>query len=683
MTMVHMIARNTTGGTRNGDVEAALAAAQARSALHDHARLAADVTRRVLARRRLPAPLGAAVAKTVAMIFANEAALLLRAPSGVPDRASREALLRGFDDEAARIERFSAALVAMLDALLAAVELPAAGEWATLTLEVPAITRMTMPAAVLTDSIEATLQFAPDTVADAPVFGVGLALAGDMMKKLLRASSMTEKEARERPHKLKWPTGSDTQKLLTEFVAGTALEPILTAPVTLQVTDKHLFEHIALIGGPGAGKSQTIEAIIARHLERPDSNRIGMVCIDSQGDLLQHIMRHRACKDRLIYVDPTDIAHPPALNLFDLGLKRSEGADARLREAMRNSVLELYELTLGDLLLSELSAKMLVPFRFLCTLMLEIPGATLQDLRAVLDDLEPYRYAVEKLPPTGQRWFEQNYQDKTFRDTRQQIGWRIDGLLVNAAFERMFAARESKLDLFGALNDGKIVLVNTAKEHLRDEASSIFGKYMIAATLAAVIDRARIPEHQRRPAMLCIDEAHEYLSSDIEMLLRQARKYKCSVLLASQTIGDMKPAFRDSLMSCTEIKMAASISDRGAETLAANMKTTSGFIHSQTKTATHARFATHVRTLTRQAVTLQVPFGELSRAPQLTERELAAMLAANRMALTAPPDDRPPHDAPDSAGRDKPRPDMPKRKPRGKPANDTGKGGDDTFWETY
>ncbi len=676
--MVHMIARNTTGEPRNADVEAALARAQSRSALHDHGELADAVTRRVLARRRLPATLAAAVAKSVSMMFENEAALMLRAPSSLPDRAHREALLRGFEDESANLARFSNAVVVMLGTLLDAINLPTDGAWATLSLEVPAMTRTSAPDATLTEVIEATLQFAPDTTAREPVFVAGFALAGDVMKRLLRASGMSEKEARDKPHRLKWPSGSDTQKLLAEFVAGTALEPILTAAITLQVTDAHLFEHMAIIGGAGAGKSQTIEAIIARHLERPDSDRMGMVVIDSQGDLLQHIMRHHACKDRLIFVDPTDIAHPPALNLFDLGLKRSAGADARTREAIRNSVLELYELTLGDLLLSDLSAKMKVPFRFLALLMLEIPGATLQDFRAVLTDLTPYRDAVVKLGATGQRFFERDYEDKTFRDTRQQIGWRIDGLLVNTAFERMFAARESKLDLFTALNDGKIILCNTAKEHLRDEASSIFGKYMIAATLAAILDRARIPEHERRPATLIIDEAHEYLSSDIEMLLRQARKYRCSVLLSSQTIGDMKPTFRDSLMANTAIKLAASISDRGAETLAANMKTTSAFIHAQTKTKTHARFATHVRNLTREAVTLQVPFGELNRAPQLTPQELATVLELNRLALTASADDRPRHD---QSGHDKPRPDAPDRgAPRGTRGVQTG---DDTFWETY
>lgn len=677
--MVHMLARQTAG-LRNDDIEETLRERQGNSRLRDHGALARALAARILARRKLPASLVDAVTGCCETICANEAALLLKAPSSMPDRLTREAVLRGLDDEERALETFGDTIAAVLGSLLDAIELPATSGWATLMVDVPSASRMSNIGALLMGTIERALSLAPDTRASEPVFGVGTAFAGDVMKKVLRASNMSEAEARARPHRLKFPSGNDASSLVATYVGGTALEALLHAPVTLQVEDKHLVEHMMIIGGPGAGKTQTIEAIIARHLERPADDQMGMVIIDSQGDLLKRIMAHRACKDRLIYVDPTDIEHAPALNIFDLGLKRSEGADARTREAIRNGVLELYELTLGDLMASDLSAKMVVPFKFLCTLMLEIPGATLQDLRAVLADLAPYQDAVDRLGETGRRFFERDYNSKTFADTRQQIGWRLDSLLVNAAFERMFAARASKVDLFEALNTGKIVLIHSAKEHLRQEASSIFGRYFIAATLAAIIDRARIPEAQRRPATLIIDEAHEYLSSDVEMLLRQARKYNCGVVLASQTLSDMKPAFRDSLLSCTEIKLAANISDRGAETLAANMKTTSAFVHAQTKTKTHARFAMHVRSLTRTATTLEVPFDVLGRAPQLTKSELAAVLAKNRVALSAPA-------ISGSGGSRKDAPeDMPRRgvsRPAAPGRGRSRSGEDDDQWETY
>ena len=91
-------------------------------------------------------------------------------------------------------------------------------------------------------------------------------------------------------------------------------------------------------------------------------------------------------------------------------------------------------------------------------------------------------------------------------------------------FERMFASPQNRLDLFPVLNDGGIVLVNTAKDFMKSEASSMFGRYIIALTFKAAMERAILPEHERRPTFLWVDEASEYFDDQIDDLLNQARK---------------------------------------------------------------------------------------------------------------------------------------------------------------
>jgi hypothetical protein len=41
--------------------------------------------------------------------------------------------------------------------------------------------------------------------------------------------------------------------------------------------------------------------------------------------------------------------------------------------------------------------------------------------------------------------------------------------LANPVLERMFAHPKNNLDLFGAMQDGKIVVINTAKDLLKTE----------------------------------------------------------------------------------------------------------------------------------------------------------------------------------------------------------------------
>src|ERR1019366_10333911 len=84
------------------------------------------------------------------------------------------------------------------------------------------------------------------------------------------------------------------------------------------------FEHTHIVAGSGHGKTQTLQHLILSDLATPDPP--AMVIIDSQGDMIGKISRltlfDGALADRLVIIDPRDIEHPPALNMFDVNLER-------------------------------------------------------------------------------------------------------------------------------------------------------------------------------------------------------------------------------------------------------------------------------------------------------------------------------------------------------------------------
>ncbi len=165
---------------------------------------------------------------------------------------------------------------------------------------------------------------------------------------------------------------------------------------------------------------------------------------------------------------------------------------------MLAGIIEIYDYIFGGLLGAELSQKQSVVFRFLAQLMLSIPGATIHTLRELLEDATPYMPAVAALPSTARGFFESQFFSPSYKSTREQILRRLYGVLQNPSFERMFAQPENRLDLFDTLNNGGIVLVNTAKDFLKSEASSIFGRYIIALTLKAAFERATLARADRR-----------------------------------------------------------------------------------------------------------------------------------------------------------------------------------------
>ena len=235
-----------------------------------------------------------------------------------------------------------------------------------------------------------------------------------------------------------------------------------------------------------------MQSIIMRDLEDPA--RPSTVVIDSQGDAIRTLSRLQqfdpAHDDRLILIDPTD-QQPPALNLFHWDRQFAASLNERQREEYLEGVIEMFTFICSGLLDAELSARMSVVFRFVSQLLVLIPNSTIHTLIDLLADPAPFMQYIADLSPTAQTFIEQLFSEKSkLRDTRERISQRLFHIISNPVFERMFAHPENKFDIRSALNDGKVILISTAKSQLKSEWSSIFGRYWIAQLMQASFARA-------------------------------------------------------------------------------------------------------------------------------------------------------------------------------------------------
>src|SRR5262249_47418073 len=158
---------------------------------------------------------------------------------------------------------------------------------------------------------------------------------------------------------------------------------------------------------------------------------------------------------------------------------------------------------------------------------------------AVSIEASPFAAHIRKLDPTSQAYFENQFFTKAYSQTKQQIARRLYGVLQVPAFDRMFAAKENRLDMYEALQRGAAILINTSKALLKTDASALFGRYMIARVIAAAFERIAVPASQRNPAFLVVDEAAEYFDESLETLLSQARKYNVGVVFAHQHLDQL------------------------------------------------------------------------------------------------------------------------------------------------
>ena len=449
-----------------------------------------------------------------------------------------------------------------------------------------------------------------------------------------------------RSGKTVWPDQhpGTPREIVHTYLRGTPFEALFDAQLPFSIPDETRFEHTHIVAGTGHGKTQTLQHLIAGDLSRSPDLTPSLVIIDSQGDMLAKIMRlglfdldDGALADRLVIIDPTDIAHPPALGLFDLNLARVRGYDARYREQIMNGVIELYDYIFGGLLGAEMTQKQSVIFRYLARLMLAIPDATILTLKDVMQDSAPFVPYFENIEGSARDFFRHDFNDRQFVETKKQILRRLWGVLENPTFERLFSHPRNKLDMFDALNTGKIVLVNTAKDFLKAERSSILGRFFIALTFQAALERAALPDHLRRSAFLYIDEAADYFDDTIDSLLSQARKFRLGIVFAHQYLDQLPRGLRASIMTNASVKLAGGVSSADAHALAPNMGTTHEFVAGVRKRAHATEFATYVRNVTPSAISLSVPFGTLEAMPRMSEAMAARVIARNRTRYAASP----------------------------------------------
>lgn len=436
--------------------------------------------------------------------------------------------------------------------------------------------------------------------------------------------------------------GLSAGALVDAYLAHTPFKDFFEAALPVSIPEQVRFEHCHIVGGTGHGKTQLLQELIYHDLTRPAAP--GVVVIDSQGDLIETLLRLQCfgaedasgLADRLILIDPHDIEHPTALNMFAIDQERMAAYGPAERERVLNGAVDLYEHFFSSLLGAELTQKQGVVFRYLARLLIEIPEATIQTFRELMEDGAPYRPYMRQLEGSARRFFETEFFSPSFKATKTQILRRLWGVLANPAFERMFSSKENRIDLFGALNDGKIVLINTAKDLLKPEGCAIFGRFFIAKIAQAVMERAVIPEAGRRPSFVYIDEAHDYFDDSIEHLLNQARKYRVGLTLAHQNLDQLTPKLRASVLASTSVKFAGGLSAKDARALHDDFRTDTDFLSLMRKKRGRSEFACFVKNQTERALRISIELGRINALPGLSDGEREALIERNRTQYSAP-----------------------------------------------
>lgn len=352
-----------------------------------------------------------------------------------------------------------------------------------------------------------------------------------------------------------------------------------------------LFNH-----NSGVGKSQLIQNLVWKDVQAG----LGCIVIDSQGEMIKKLAR-RIPEDKLVLFDPEYC--PPALNIFSQKITN----DGDLGTA-----LEFFEYIFSALD-SQMTAKQQTAYRFICRLLLEIPGANIHTMRELLEPngTDKYQHHINSLGETAQSFFDNEYNSRQFADTRQQILRRLYTVLENKTMEQMLGADSMRVDFGYLLSRNKVILINTNKAYLKQMGASLFGRIFLSQLMQAAFKRGAT---QKRTHVY-IDEFQDYAEESSVMfnMFEQARKYGLGFLVAHQYLGQLPAKLRQSIAANTAIKMAAGLSAEDERAMSSQMHTDADTIHQAPK----GSFLLSMRD--KGLIYYNVAFGALETEPVLNE----------------------------------------------------------------
>jgi len=319
-------------------------------------------------------------------------------------------------------------------------------------------------------------------------------------------------------------------------------------------------QHVYVVGKTGVGKSTLLRNIIIQDI----AAGAGVGLIDPHGDLACEILSlippYRT--DDVVYLNTTDVEFPVGFNFL-----HSSSDQALLASGVVSSMKSIWRESWGPrleyILYSAVAA------------LQECQGVSILSLQRMLHD-EAFRIWVVKQvkdPIVRGFWdyeFE-NYEKRSLSDILSPIQNKVGQLIMSRSLRNILGQIRNRVDLDFIMNRGRILIANLAKGALGEDKSNLLGSMLVSQFQLAAMRRSKLPEDQRLPFYLFVDEFQNFSSDNFASILSEARKFGLSLTLSHQYTSQLRPEIRDAVFGNVGTLISFRVGATDAEHLAHEM----------------------------------------------------------------------------------------------------------------
>lgn len=345
---------------------------------------------------------------------------------------------------------------------------------------------------------------------------------------------------------------------LSPALIGRSLDPYREGlPVALDSRARR--KHLCVCGATGAGKSHLIASVVAADVEAGH----GVTVIDPHGELVAGLLANHIPKSRsedVIILDAKDQARALSINILDA--PRPDQKPLVVSNAM-NIFETLWRDSIGPRMLDILRNALFV--------LIEQPFPT--SLAALPTFLTDGGYRSRMLArirdPIILDFFHNTYDrwSTSFREEAiSPVLNKVRAFLTNPLLRGIVGKAPSSFSFRRALDERKIVLCDLSKGAIGADNARLLGSLVVMQEKLAAFSRQDIPEAERVPHLLYIEEAHNFLG-DVESILAETRKYNLILTLIVQSFDQLSKEAQSAVFTNAGSLISFRVSNSDAERL--------------------------------------------------------------------------------------------------------------------